>query len=171
MRAVLTIIASACMAVLSAAPVRGTDISITKARQVAGSIAPMTVQDARLGTQVRPVSESRMATVDDEAVCLGTDPSACGAQASGRDGRSAADATHTAFCDVENIGFAACLASYAPAVVNHAAPARQVFTVTVRNGDGEVRTVTVLLTGEQTAQDAATMALQGTSGETVVAVN
>ncbi len=79
--------------------------------------------------------------------------------------------THTAFCDVEDIGFAACLASYAPAVVNHAAPARQVFTVTVRNSEGNIRTITVLLTGAQTAGDAATMALEGTSGETVVAVN
>lgn len=163
MRAILTIIASTSMAVLSVAPVCGADVSIPKARQIAGSIAPTTVQDVRIGTQARFVSESRTATADDEAVCIGTDPSACPTQGM--------VATHPAFCDVEDVGFAACLASYAPAVVNHAAPARQVFTVTVRNGEGTTRTVTVLLTGAQTAQDAATMALQGTSGETVVAVN
>ncbi|HMH68930.1 MAG TPA: hypothetical protein VK519_13540 [Pinirhizobacter sp.] len=44
-------------------------------------------------------------------------------------------------------------------------------TVTVRNREGKIRTITVLLTGAQTAEDAATMALEGTSGETVVAVN
>jgi len=151
------------MAVLSVAPVCGADVPVAKVRQIAGSVAATTVQDARIGMQARPVSESRAATADDEAVCIGTNPSACPAPGIG--------ATHTAFCDVEDVGFTACLASYAPAVVNHAAPARQVFTVTVRNGEGTIRTVTVLLTGAQTAQDAATMALQGTSGETVVAVN
>ena len=80
-------------------------------------------------------------------------------------------ATRAGFCNVEDIGFAACLASYAPVVVNHPAPARQVATVTMRDNEGKTRAVTVLLTGAQTAQDAATMALEGTSGETVVAVN
>ena len=163
MKAILTIIAATSMAVLSVAPVCGADVPVAKVRQIGGSIAPTTAQDARIGTPARFVSESRAATADDEAVCIGSDSSACPVQGMG--------ATHTAFCDVEDVGFAACLANYAPAVVNHAAPARQVFTVTVRNGEGTMRTVTVLLTGAQTAQDAATMALQGTSGETVVAVN
>ncbi|WP_250626126.1 hypothetical protein [Pinirhizobacter soli] len=163
MRAILKIVSATSMAVLSVAPVCGADVPITKARQIAGSIAPTTVQAARVVMQAPRVNASRAATADDEAVCIGTDPSACMAQGMG--------VTHTAFCDVEDIGFAACLASYAPAVVNHAAPARQVFTVTVRNSEGNIRTITVLLTGAQTAGDAATMALEGTSGETVVAVN
>jgi hypothetical protein len=163
MRAILNIIAATSMAILSVAPVCGADVPVAKVRQIGGSIAPTTAQYARIGTPARPVSDSRAATADDEALCMGTDPSACPAPRM--------DATHTAFCDVEDVGFAACLASYAPAVVNHAAPARQVFTVTVRNGEGTMRTVTVLLTGAQTARDAAAMALQGTSGETVVAVN
>lgn len=159
MKTILAVVAATSMAVLSAAPVWGADIPVTKARQIAGSIAPTTVQAARVLTQAPRVSASRAAIADDEAVCIGTDPSACTA------------ATRTAFCDVEDIGFSACLASYAPAVVNHAAPARQVFTVIVRNSEGTTRAITVLLTGAQTAGDAATMALEGTSGETVVAVN
>ena len=163
MRAIPTIIAATSMAVLSVTPVCGADIPITRVRQIAGSVAPTTVQAARVVSQAPRVSASRAAIADDEAVCIGTDPTACTAQGM--------VATHTAFCDVEDVGFAACLASYAPAVVNHAAPARQVLTVTVRNREGRIRTITVLLTGAQTAEDAATMALEGTSGETVVAVN
>lgn len=161
-KAIPTIIV-AIMAVLSIAPVCGADVSVAKARQIAGSIAPTTVQATRVVTQPPRAGASRAATADDEAVCMGTDPSACTAQGMG--------ALRTAFCNVEDVGFAACLASYAPAVVNHLPPAGQVYTVTMRNQEGSMRMVTVLLTAEQTAQDAATMALQGTSGETVVAVN
>jgi len=153
----------ATMALLFIAPVCGADVSVAKAREIAGSIAPTTAQATRVITQPPRTSASRAATSDDNAVCMGTDPSACTAQGMGT--------TNTAFCNVEDVGFAACLASYAPAVVNHLPPAGQVFTVTVRNREGSMRMVTVLLTAEQTAQDAATMALQGTSGETVVAVN
>ena len=160
-KAIPTIIV-ATMAVLFIAPVCGADVSVAKARQTGGSIAPTTVQATRVITQPR-TRASRAASSDDNAVCMGTDPSACTAQGMGT--------TNTAFCNVEDVGFAACLASYAPAVVNHLPPAGQVFTVTVRNREGSMRMVTVLLTAEQTAQDAATMALQGTSGETVVAVN
>ena len=159
-KAIPTIIVTA-MAVLSVAPVCGADVA--RVRQIAGSIAPTTVQAARVVTQATRVSASRAATADDEAVCMGTDPSACTAQGMG--------ATRAGFCNVEDIGFAACLASYAPVVVNHPAPARQVATVTMRDNEGKTRAVTVLLTGAQSAQDAATMALEGTSGETVVAVN
>ncbi|HEY4144315.1 hypothetical protein [Pinirhizobacter sp.] len=76
-----------------------------------------------------------------------------------------------AYCDVDDVGFSACLARFSSAVVRHPEPARQVVNVTLRSGAGTSRTITVLLNGAQTAADAATMALQGTSDETVVATN
>lgn len=167
-KTILTLVVTGSIAALSVSAACAADIPVNRARQVGGSIVPTTVQNTRVGTQVRRVDVSRAASADDNAVCIGTDPSACGTQGEGRDGPSPLP---LAFCDVESMGFTACLASYAPAVVNHPAPARQVFSVTLRNHEGNTRTVTVLLAGAQTAQDAATMALEGSSDETVVGVD
>ena len=76
-----------------------------------------------------------------------------------------------AYCDVEAVGLARCLATYAPALVKHEARARQTFDVTVQDTQGATRTVTVLLPITATAHDAELAALDGAQNEKVVAVN
>jgi hypothetical protein len=78
-------------------------------------------------------------------------------------------APHVAFCDVRDAELNACIAKYAQFLVNHPDPARQTFQFKVRASDGTVSTVTVLTTAKQNAGDAERMAVEGTTGATVLA--